>query len=133
MVSADNGGRASAAAFACDWAGVLAPGITTVTASAIRIQRSAKAAIVAPCGTSRRRSSTACSATSNGTPEKVSPLSNASPLRLKLRWSSAAKVLAALILPVSRPEARGTRAITATPAARASAKNASAGRWRNRL
>ena len=61
-------------------------------------------------------------------------MSNDSPWRLKLRWSSGReRRLSRLSLPVSRPEASGTRARTPTSRAAASARNRSAGRWRTML
>ena len=50
---------------------------------------------MAPSGTSGRSSSTASRPFEKGTPEKVSPRSNAAPSRLKLRWSSSANLLLA--------------------------------------
>ena len=91
--------------------GAWPPGITQVTASCIRIQRSANVAmrglLRAPAGAAPRPPSRPIS---KGTPEKVSPRSNAAPSRLKLRWSSAANVLARVILPASIPDDSGSRA-----------------------
>ena len=56
--------------------------MTQVTASFIRIQRSANAAMLASGGASLRSSSTASRPSSKGTPENVSPLSQCSPSRL---------------------------------------------------
>ena len=94
IVWSESGGRSAAEQFSSTCAGRLAPGIAQVTASFIRIQRSANVAMVAPAGTSGRSSSTASRPASKSTPEKVSPRSKASPWRLKARWSSRPKVLA---------------------------------------
>ena len=61
------------------------PGMLVVTLGNIPIQRNANCVMLMPCGTIARKRSTASRPMSYGTPEKVSPLSNASPLRLKLR------------------------------------------------
>lgn len=66
-------------------------------------------------------------------PEKVSPWSNASPCRLKLRWSSAAKTVSFVYLPDSSPEASGTRATMPTPASRAAGSTSSSGLSRKGL
>src|SRR5687767_93011 len=61
IVRASSGDTEAAPAFSRACASVLAPGIAQVTASNIRIQRSAKRARVASTGTSPRSSSTAAS------------------------------------------------------------------------
>ena len=50
IVAAGSGGRSAAATFSSTWAGRRAPGIAQVTASLMRIQRSAQAAIAVPDG-----------------------------------------------------------------------------------
>jgi hypothetical protein len=58
--------------------------------------------------------STAAKAIWQSTPENVSPTSKDSPWRLKLQWSSGVKMEFAWNFPVSKPLARGTRAIMPT-------------------
>ena len=84
-------------------------------------------------GTNVFNSSTARRPVSKSTPAKVSPRSNASPCRLKFRWSSFANLLSRVILPDNIPDASGTRARMPTLRFCASAKNNSAGRCRKML
>ena len=86
-----------------------------------------------PAGTNGFNSSTALRPVSKSTPANVSPRSNASPCRLKFRWSSFANLLSRVILPDNKPDASGTRARMPTLRLCASAKNNSAGRWRKML
>ena len=84
--------------------------------------------MLTPSGSSLRSSSTAARPCSKSTPEKVSPLSKASPLRLKPRWSSALNWLSRVNLPLSMPLDSGSRARTPTCAACAAGRKTSAGR-----
>src|SRR5690606_4948457 len=66
-------------------------------------------------------------------PAKVSPILNASPSLLKLRWSSLAKVEFLLNLPVNNPLANGRRTIIPTPFSCACGNNSDTSFWRNIL
>src|SRR3954471_15325689 len=111
---------------------VRAPGMTAVRPGWSMTQRSANAEVGASpaiAATSRAASRP----TWNGTPEKVSPTSKASPCRLKLRWSSAANVVDSSYLPVSSPLASGTRARMPTCARWAAGSSSSSGLARETL
>ena len=90
MTSAESGARLGAAALALACSALRAPGMTTVTASLIRIQRKAKAAMRRAGRHQLAHLLDSLQADLEGTPAKVSPTSKASPWRLKLRWSSLA-------------------------------------------
>src|ERR1022692_2288228 len=73
IAASDSAGRSLAAQFSRTCEGRLPPGMAQVTASCIRIQRSANCAMLTPAGSKRRISSTASRPVSKSTPEKVSP------------------------------------------------------------
>ena len=110
------GGSAAAATLPRTCSTLRAPGMTAVTPGWSITQRSANAAVGTSSPAISATSRAAATPTSNGTPAKVSPTSNASPWRLKFRWSSAGNVVDSSYLPVSSPLASGTRARTPTPA-----------------
>ena len=108
--------------------------MTVETASNIRIQRSASWAIVSPSRHERAQLLDRVEADLEvARPENVSPTSKASPWRLKCAVVVGREVGSRVNLPVSRPEASGTRTITPTSRAFACSKNSSAGRWRKML
>src|SRR4030095_15992974 len=121
----DRGGKADVAMLSVTCAERFAPGIAQVMAGISRIQRKENGASDAPDGTSFFKCSTALRPVTKSTPEKVSPRSNASPCRLKFRWSSFANLLERDIFPDNRPDAKGTRARIPTLRFWASAKNRS--------
>ncbi len=84
---------AAAAALPRAWSTDRAPGITAVTPGWSMTQRSASWAGATPSGARAANSCAAATPVSKSTPENVSPASNASPCRLNVRWSSAAKVV----------------------------------------
>src|SRR5699024_2255833 len=79
---------------------LLAPGMAAVTPGCARIQRRlASASGISPARASSSRA-TAVSPVPYSTPEKLPPCPQSPPIRLKLRWSSAAKLLEGENLPV---------------------------------
>ena len=108
--------------------------MTVVTPGSCASQASAATGAVRPTdAASAENSCAAATPRSKSTPENVSPTSNASPCRLYVRWSSAANTVSFVYLPLSSPEARGTRAMMATPASIAAGRTASSGLSRNAL
>mmetsp|Transcript_99565 Transcript_99565/g.157581 ORF Transcript_99565/g.157581 Transcript_99565/m.157581 type:complete len:220 (-) Transcript_99565:143-802(-) len=138
MASSLSEGSAAATKLPATCSRVRMPGMTTDTSGNMRIHRRANAAIVVPSGTNARIASTAGKAAfskCSPSPLQVSPLSKKSPDLLKVLWSVCASdaKYSALILPVSKPEARGTRTIIPTSAVLARGKKSSAGLSRKQL